>query len=234
VYNPENLDLPAHDDRRLTDYTYGYDVLFVHVLAFNSDDHEETPIVDIEFQTPFKVNVPFHFMMWPDTPKTIEFEEFLDIEHLNPKSSSYASTKAKVLKLMGVDPKEGWQPSLTRWREEALDGGCDRLAIVRYRVRYEWTVRAWKGLTLQHLQSEMDSVEWSLDFVKDFEVPEGTLLLETTEPEDLKQRPKTLQVEFPISPTKLEVNSLPVSVDVNQSRRLSAGLWSRLKSRFRF
>jgi hypothetical protein len=209
-------------------------VLFVHVVAFSSDEHEETPFVGIDFETPFRVNVPFHFMMWPDTPTTIELEELFEVEQLNPESSGYAATKAKVLKLMGVDPKGPWQPSLSGWRKDAIAWGCDRLAIVRYRVRYEWTVRAWQGLTLQHLQSEMDSVDWALDFVKDFEVPEGTLLLETIEPEDPKKRPKTLQIAFPITPIKLKVNPLTVSADAKQTRRSPAGLWSRLKSHFRF
>lgn len=234
MYNPKNLELPQFDDPRLTEYIYGYDCLFVHVLALNSDEHEATPFVEIDFQTPFRVNVPFHFMMWPDTPTTIESEELFDIDQLNPRSSSYAATKAKVLKLIGVDPKGRWQPSLSDWRKEALAEGCDRLAIVRYRVRYEWTVRAWQGLTLQHLKSEIDSVDWALEFVKDFEVPEDTFLLETIEPEDPRKRPNSLRLESPPTPVKMKVNSLSSSAEAKRPLRSLARLWSRLKPPFRF
>lgn len=233
MYNPENHELPAHDDPRLTDYIYGYDVIFVHVLAFKADEGEASPFVGIDFEGPFRVNVPFHFMMWPETTTTIEFEELFDIEQLNPKSAAYPATRAKAQRLLGIDPK-WWQPSLSGWRKEAQAQGCDRLAIVRYRVRYEWTVRAWQGLNLQHLQSEMDSVEWALEFVKDFDIPEGTLLLETTEPEDPRKRTETLQIKFPTTPMELKVNPLTASANAKQSRRSSPGPWSRLKDHFRF
>lgn len=94
---------------------------------------------------------------------------------------------------------------------EALAEGCDRLAIVRYRVRYEWTVRACQGLTLQHLKSEMESAEWALDFFKSFEVSGDALIRETTEPDDLEKRPNLLRLESPPTPERMKVKSLSSS-----------------------
>lgn len=85
-------------------------------MAFNADEHEEVPFVEIDFDTPLRVNDPFHFIRWPQTPILIESEKLFCIDQLNPRSSNYAETKAKVLELMGVDPKGRWQPSLSDWR----------------------------------------------------------------------------------------------------------------------
>lgn len=232
MYNPENLELPDEDDPRLTEYVFGSDELYVHALAV--EVFQEVPFVYINFQTPFRVNVPFHFIMWPQVLTSIESQELFDIDQLNPRSSDFAETKARVLQLMGVDPKGRWQPSLAAWREMALAGGYDRLAIVRYRVRFEWTVRAWQGLTLEHLKSEMESAGWALDFFKEFEVSEDALLLETTEPEDPERRSNSLKHESPITPGSLKINRFGASSEPEQPSRKELGLWSRLKSRLRF
>ena len=195
MYNPEQLDLPDYEDQRLTEYLYGYDVPFIHAIAYNSDEHSEPPFIEMEFWTPFKVRVPFHFMMWPDTPTIIENQRVFEVEKLDPSGSAFPGVEAEVLAELGVSSNDAWKPDISSWFEDASSEDCDKLAIVKYRVRYEWTIRAWQGLTLEYLEQQLASDVESLDFGKDFEVPEGAMLLITLEPGDPARRPNTLEIQ---------------------------------------
>lgn len=239
MYNPEGFELPDYDDPYLTEYVYGYDVLFTHVIGFNSKVHSETPFVDIEFGTPFYYNVPFHFLMWPETPTIVEEENLFALEYLNPDRESFVEAETQVLKSMDVTPEARWRPSVRGWFREANDEGCDTIAVLKYRVRYEWDVRAFAGLTLDHLERELYSTDEALEFTKDFVVPEGVVLLLTLEPEDLAKRPDTLEwlddsthSSLPGS-FELPINSLQPHIRPSNLQD-KKGLWSRMMSRFEF
>jgi hypothetical protein len=231
MYNPKGFELPDYDDPQLTEYIYGYDVLFIHVIGFDSKVHSETPFVEMEFWTPFSVRVPFHFLMWPDTPTIVEDEQLFALDNLNPNGESFIETEPKLLETMGISPEKSWKRSFENWFEKASDEGCDTIAVLRYRVRYEWTVRAWQGLTLAYLEQELDSTEEALEFTRDFSVPEGVVLLETLEPEDREKRPNTLKLQFLAGSFDPPINSFQSRTIPSNQQHKKRGLWSIIMKR---
>lgn len=232
MYNPDQLELPDFEDQRLTEYVYGYDVPFIHAVAYNSEEFAEPPFIGMEFWTPFKVRVPFHFMMWPDTPTIIESQRFFNLEDLDPSGPTFPTVEAELWKELGVVQTDHWKPDFSRWFEEASSEGYDQLAILKYRVRYEWTIRAWQGLTLDYLEQELQSTEEALEFTKDFAVPEGALLLETLEPDDPARRPNTLEIQRGEHPM-LSVNTFK-RTETQSQKVPRTGIWKRIFGNDRF
>jgi hypothetical protein len=193
MYNPNQLDLPDFEDKRLTDYAYSYDCLFIHAVGFRSEQYEETPFIETIFWTPFKVYVPFHFLMWPETQSILESEKIFDVEQINPSRAEFPEIEAQILSLLRMEPNSKHRPSIENWYDQAKEEGFDKVGIVEDRVRYVWTIRAWEGLTLDRLESEMAAVEYPLEFTKDFDVDEESFMIFwTEEPIDLQARPPQL------------------------------------------
>ena len=207
MYNPNNYDLPDYRDKRLTDYVYSYDVLFNHAVAFSSDEFEETPWIDIEFETPFRTNTPFHFLMWPDTPTIIEAENVFDLEQLDSAASGVEEVERRITELMKYPTERA--PDLDEWYERAQEIGADRVGIIEYRVRYTWRMRAWDGLNLEYLESQLDSTEDALEFSKYFVDEETFVVLATNEPDDPNQRPAQLVLASEFDETEFEDPSKP-------------------------
>jgi hypothetical protein len=236
MYNPNNFELPDFQDPRLTDYVYSYDCLFTHAVGFRSEEFAETPWVEIEFFTPFRVRMPFHFLMWPSTPTIVEAEKVFELEQLNPKDPEFLTVKSQIDEFLRINPGSGYEPSVEQWYEEAQAAELDRIGVVEYRVRYTWKVRAWEGLTLGHLEAVKASIDEPLEFTKDFSVDDSVLILDTNEPQGVL-RPAQLVLASDFDETEFEDSSKPGWSELDLSPYLFApdkpGLWSRIRSLFR-
>lgn len=240
MYNPNNYELPDHLDSRLTEYIYSYDVLFTHAVAFSAEESDRTPYIELEFYT-LGVNVDFNFMMWPETPAILEAETIFDLEQLNPDDPGFSKIESEIASLMKLP--SGKVSSLDYWYEQGQGIEANKVGIVEYRVRFAWEVRAWDGLTLEHLKSEMDSAEWALDFSKGFIEGETFILLDTFEPEDSNARPEQLVLASDFDETEFEdlskpgwsVLDLSEYLDDSESdgKPTKSGFWSGIKSLFR-
>ncbi len=165
MYNPDNHELPDHEDQSLIDYVWEYAVgSFIHVIGVNSEEWEldHSPQVSLDFCTPFKYSADFHLLMWPEDSHQplpdISFD-FVELDKTHPKSSSLRSEIAGLLDLSDADY---W---LDSWCDRARDSDFDKLFIQRWAyVRYEWKIRGFEGLTLKHLKENLELIDWSKDF----------------------------------------------------------------------
>ena len=234
MYNPNNYELPDSDDPRLTDYVHSYDCLFTHAVAFSSEEYDKTPYIEIEFSTPFGYNVPFHYIMWPDTPFIIENKEEFDLEQLNPDHSGFSEVKSQIVRLLKIYSESGWTPPLEDWYEYAKDAGKDKVGIVEYRVRYIWRVRAWDGLTLEHLESVWESTDEPIEFSKSFVELDNFILLDSNEIAHQNERPDQLVLESEFNEREFEDPSKDgLSVFYFATDVTKRNLWSRIQSLFR-
>jgi hypothetical protein len=183
LYNPENLELPNYDDPRLTDYFWEYSVgTWTHVIAFNSEEWEgqSSPEADFEFSTPFHYSADFHLLMWPDLSYQPLPNVSFDFGQLDPTNLESSLVRSQIASLLELDKPDSW---LDGWLEEAESGDCNKLIIQRWQdVRFEWRVRGWEALTLEHLKANLRDLEFS----KSFSSSDGSLLLETFQPDDSK------------------------------------------------
>lgn len=178
IYNPDNLELPSFDDPRLTDYIWEYSAGSVtNVIAFKSEEFESSPEVSLDFYTPFKYRADFHVLMWPEENYIRIPGVTFDFEQLDPSHPEYSHARTEIIDLIGqTDIADS---HLESWRETAKAEGFDKIQIQRWSdVRFEWKVRAWGGLTLEHLNANLTDWEWGLGYLLDAE-EEVAMILET-------------------------------------------------------
>jgi hypothetical protein len=227
LYNPDNLELPSYDAPSLTDYKYSYDTFWAHALAFDGEGTaNEIPWVETDFWTPFKVRIPVHFMMWPETETERMALKTFEVGNLDPNHPSFDLVKSEVSKFLGWPIDD----SIDDWYQDLTESGCDKLALVKYRVRYEWTVRAWQGLTLEHLKSLLDTTDDALEFTVDHSIDwDGSVLLDSWEVEG-DRRPNSLILEK-------DITSFPAPNSLNRDPKgfiSKQRWWTKLINRLRF
>jgi hypothetical protein len=192
MYNPANLELPNYDDPRLTDYIWEYSVgTWTHVIAFNREewDGPSSPEADFEFSTPFNYSADFHLLMWPEPSFQVLPDISFDFEQLHPTHLESSSARSQIASLLDLDDPTA---SLDSWLNEGASEGCDTLLISRWRdVRYEWKIRGWQELTLEHLNANLRD----LDFSKTFSSSRGSIHLETFESYDAENGLASLRYE---------------------------------------
>lgn len=135
--------------------------------------------MSLEFYTPFKYRADFHVLMWPEENYIRIPEVSFDFDQLDPSHSESSFARTQIAELLGRSEIPDYD--LESWRETANSEGFDKIQIQRWSdVRFEWTVRAWGGLTLEHLKNNLRDWEWSRGF--ELEAEEGVaVILETFE-----------------------------------------------------
>ena len=157
MYNPEKLELPDYDDRRLTEYTWRYDIVFDLVLACEEEYIPEALLEISRVRSPASA---FHLMVNPDQEFLAEAETVFDIERLNPNSEFFNETCASILKTFGYDKE-----TLGDWYRESISKACGFIAMQRIRVTLLWEIRGWPGLTLDFAVSQIlgDGTQFEFD-----------------------------------------------------------------------
>ena len=193
LYNPENLQLPDYKDPRLISYLWQYSVgSWTHVIALNSAewgwDKDSWPDVCVEFSRDSVLvdhETDFH-LLWPPEPamfQSCDFSiSFEDLAFVKTDSSEVIRQIADLLnRTESLNRAEFDSDDLKWWREEAEAEGCDRLILLRWTdVRYEWKIRGWSGLTLEHLK--IRPVDLAQGFSKNlYTEGSGSVLLDTFE-----------------------------------------------------
>jgi hypothetical protein len=172
------LELTTFDDPNLTEYIWEHPVgSWTHVIAAYNIDLESAnePEPDFDFYTPFHYRADFHLLMWPEPSFNVLPGISFDLDQLDPAHAEFATVREQIGSLCDLSNLDSW---LDSWCKESKREGFDKLWIQQWKdVRYEWTVRGWPGLTLEHLKANLRDLEFS----KAFSSSDGSLHLETCE-----------------------------------------------------
>ncbi len=184
MYNPDKLALPDYYDPRLTEYVWEYSVgSLTHVIAMDWQEWGDSisPTVFPRLIRPSQFEADFYLDLSLEVSYLPPLEEDLWANFVGSNYPEYREIASNVAKILGV--KDSDVP-LERWFDEGSDQGLDTLVFHQWRdCRFEWSIRAWPGLTLEHIKSRLSGfeVEVAYDVHGDEENPDCVMGLETFE-----------------------------------------------------
>ncbi len=208
MYNPDKLALPDYYDSRLTEYVWEYSVgHLTHVIALDRQEWGDSisPTVAPRLIRPSHFEADFYLDLSLEVSYRPPLEEDLWVDFVGSTYPEYPEIASKVANLLGV--KDSDVP-LERWFDEASNQGLETLIFHQWRdCRFEWTIRAWPGLTLEHLKSRLQGfeVEVAYDVLGDEENPDCVIGVETFEHSNSASGFENLRLKDPELGAKLSL-----------------------------